>query len=106
MNALEHAYRSTAPAARAVSCRTSVGIPGDTSHDHLSALVGPNVAFTLFPSAIYDTTCLRRESRKLYSDSKVSWLTSEAWFRAARRRASRDSRISGTVLTKGAGSEG
>ena len=66
MNALEHAYRSTAPAARAVSCITAHNIQGDTSHDHLSALVGPNVAFTLFPSAIYDTTCLRRESRKPY----------------------------------------
>ena len=38
----------------------------------MSALVGPYVAFTLFTSAIYDTTCLRRESRKLQAGSFIS----------------------------------
>ena len=63
---MEHAQRRTVlPTAPGFS-ETEARLLGDTSHDHLSALVGPNVAFTLSPSAIYDTTCLRRESRKLY----------------------------------------
>ena len=69
---MEHAYRSTAPAARAELSMSRVEIAGDTSHDHPSALVGPEVAQRAVPSAIYDTTCLRRESRKLQAGSFIS----------------------------------
>ena len=63
--AFEHAQRRTVSPTAPGFSETEARLLGDTSHDHLSALVGPNVAFTLSASAIYDTTCLRRESRKL-----------------------------------------
>ena len=56
-NATGRSYSGARSRAPAVLCKTKVGLLGDTSHDHLSALARPDIARTLLPSAIYDPTC-------------------------------------------------
>ena len=62
LNALEHAYRSTAPAPQAALSISRVAVVGDTLHDHLSALVGPDVAQRALASATCDMVwCAERK---------------------------------------------
>ena len=60
-NASGRSYSGTRSPAPAMFCRTRHVVPKNTSHDHLSASVGPEVAQRASPSAICDPTCLRRE---------------------------------------------
>ena len=59
--AFEHAQRRTVSPTAPGFYETEARLLGDTSHDHLSAFVGPDVAQRALTSAICDPTCLRRE---------------------------------------------
>ena len=74
MNALEHAQRRTVSPTAPGFCETEARLPGDTSHDHLSASVGPEVAQRALASATCDMVWCAERAGSLELHAHVAFL--------------------------------